>query len=36
MSSTYIKRAQLADLDAIMDIIAQAQARLKADGSPQW
>lgn len=36
MSSTYIKRAQPKDLTAVMTIIAQAQARLKADGSPQW
>lgn len=36
MSSVYIKRAQVPDLKKIMNIIAQAQAMLKADGSPQW
>lgn len=36
MSSIYIKRAQITDLNEIMNIISQAQAMLKADGSPQW
>ncbi|WP_119317475.1 GNAT family N-acetyltransferase [Companilactobacillus formosensis] len=36
MSSVYIKRAQVSDLTEIMKIIGQAQAMLKADGSPQW
>jgi len=36
MSSIYIKRAQVTDLNEIMNIISQAQAMLKADGSPQW
>ncbi|GEO46310.1 GNAT family N-acetyltransferase [Companilactobacillus kimchii] len=36
MSSIYIKRAQITDLNEIMNIISQAQVMLKADGSPQW
>ncbi|WP_369833156.1 GNAT family N-acetyltransferase [Companilactobacillus pabuli] len=36
MSSVYIKHAQIPDLTEIMKIISQAQAMLKADGSPQW
>lgn len=36
MSSTFIRHAQIADLDQIMTIIHQAQAMLKEDGSPQW
>jgi len=36
MSSIYIKHAQVSDLNEIMNIISQAQATLKADGSPQW
>src|SRR5699024_12518030 len=36
MSSVYIKHAQVSDLTEIMKIISQAQAMLKADGSPQW
>ncbi|KRO00749.1 GNAT family N-acetyltransferase [Companilactobacillus kimchiensis] len=36
MSSIYIKRAQVSDLKEITNIIKQAQAMLKADGSPQW
>lgn len=36
MSSIYIKKAQNSDLTEIMNIIDQAKAMLKADGSPQW
>ncbi|HCD08659.1 GNAT family N-acetyltransferase [Companilactobacillus crustorum] len=36
MSSIYIRHAQISDLKKIMNIISQAQAMLKADGSPQW
>lgn len=36
MSSTYIRHAQISDLPEIMNIIDQAKAMLKADGSPQW
>lgn len=36
MSLIYIKRAMPADLPAIMPIIVNAKALLKADGSPQW
>lgn len=36
MSLIYIKRATLAELPAVMAIIKQAQALLKADHSPQW
>lgn len=36
MSSIYIRHAQINDLPDIMNIITQAQAMLKADGSPQW
>lgn len=36
MSLIYIRKAQNDDLSAIMSIISQAQALLKADGSPQW
>ncbi|MFC6259889.1 GNAT family N-acetyltransferase [Levilactobacillus fujinensis] len=36
MSLIYIRRATRADLPAIMPIIANAKALLKADGSPQW
>ncbi|WP_203637734.1 GNAT family N-acetyltransferase [Levilactobacillus wangkuiensis] len=36
MSLIYLKRATAADVPAIMPIIANAKALLKADGSPQW
>lgn len=36
MSLIYLRRATLADVPAIMPIIANAKALLKADGSPQW
>lgn len=36
MSLIYIKRATMADVPAIMPIIANAKALLHADGSPQW
>lgn len=36
MSNIYVKKAQLQDLPAIMKIIDNAKALLKADGSPQW
>ena len=35
MSLIYLRQATLADLPAIMPIIANAKALLKADGSPQ-
>jgi N-acetylglutamate synthase-like GNAT family acetyltransferase len=36
MSNIYVRKAQLQDLPAIMKIIDNAKALLKADGSPQW
>ncbi len=36
MSNIYVKKAQPQDLPAIMKIIDNAKALLKADGSPQW
>lgn len=36
MSLIYLKQARQADLPAIMVILNQAKAQLKADGSPQW
>lgn len=36
MAEIYLRRAQLTDLDDMMDIIDQAKAHLKAVGSPQW
>lgn len=36
MSNIYVRKAQLQDLPAIMKIIDNAKALLKADGSLQW
>lgn len=36
MAEIYLRRAQLTDLDQIMNIIEQAKAHLKEVGSPQW
>lgn len=36
MSLVYLRHATRADIPAIMAIIADAKALLKADGSPQW
>ncbi|WP_429971680.1 N-acetyltransferase family protein [Fructilactobacillus sp. Tb1] len=36
MNSIYVRKANLTDLAAIMQIITQAKALLKADGNPQW
>lgn len=36
MSTIYLRRAKLADLNAIMKIIEEARALLKQDGNPQW
>ncbi|AKP68236.1 GNAT family N-acetyltransferase [Companilactobacillus ginsenosidimutans] len=36
MSNIYLRKANLDDLDAIMDIINEAKALLKKDGSTQW
>lgn len=36
MTTTYLRRAKLADLDKMMEIIEEARALLKQDGSPQW
>lgn len=36
MSLVYLRHATRADVPAIMAIIADAKALLKADGSPQW
>ena len=36
MSTIYLRRAKLADLDTIMEIIEEARNSLKNDGNPQW
>lgn len=36
MPQISIRRSTTADLDRIMEIVAQAKALLKADGNPQW
>lgn len=36
MSEIYLRQAQFADRQAIMDIINQAKKAMKAAGSPQW
>lgn len=36
MAEIFLRRAQVQDLDAIMQIIEQAKKFMKASGSPQW
>ncbi|MEJ6399917.1 GNAT family N-acetyltransferase [Nicoliella lavandulae] len=36
MAEIYVRRGTASDLDSIMQIINEAKALLKADGSPQW
>ena len=36
MTQIYLRQAQLADRDTIMQIIADAKAAMKKAGSPQW
>ncbi|AYE39203.1 GNAT family N-acetyltransferase [Companilactobacillus zhachilii] len=36
MALIYMRKAEVSDIDAIMEIINEAKALLKADGSPQW
>ncbi|MCI1974742.1 MAG: GNAT family N-acetyltransferase [Limosilactobacillus sp.] len=36
MSTIYLRRAKLTDLDAIMKIIEEAREMLKENGNPQW
>lgn len=33
---TYMRKAETRDLDAVWQVITEARAKLKADGSPQW
>lgn len=36
MAEIYLRKSTPTDLDAIMEIVAEAKALLKKDGSPQW
>lgn len=36
MALIYMRKAEVSDIDTIMEIINEAKALLKADGSPQW
>lgn len=36
MANIYLRKSSLNDLDDIMEIIGEAKALLKKDGSPQW
>lgn len=36
MAEIYLRKSKLSDLDDIMEIIDEAKALLKKDGSPQW
>ncbi|MCH4008775.1 GNAT family N-acetyltransferase [Companilactobacillus sp.] len=36
MATIYLRKSTLSDLDAVMEIIEEARALLKKDGSPQW
>ncbi|MFD1472912.1 GNAT family N-acetyltransferase [Companilactobacillus mishanensis] len=36
MANIYLRKSTIEDLDSIMEIIEEARALLKKDGSPQW